>query len=208
MHGTPPDGAATHPLTGVTAFTLRRRVSMREQYYEVRPIDAGGAEGDVVLHASQKQMTLPEEYRFSSDARHTRPCWTIRARTRMNLGDAVFEAFDERGSAIGWMQYRWLESEVLHTWRVVGPGLDVTGHQRSLVVGMARVLVSRLPFAGVIPVRHAFDVQFRDAADTLVLRVRRRPESRDRLTVTMPAGAIDARLAAGMALLLDWRGQA
>lgn len=187
---------------------MRRRVSVREQYYEVRPIDAGGAECDVVLFASQKQMTLPEEYRFSTDARHTRPRWTIRARTAMNLGDAVFETFDERGVAIGWMKYQWFESQVLHTWRLVGPGLDVTGHQRSLAVGMARMLLSRLPGAGVVPVRHVFDVQFRDAADTVVLRVERRPASRDRLTVTMPAGAIDARLAAGMALLLDWRGTA
>ena len=206
--GGAPTPAPAHPLTGVTACTMKRRISRREQYFELRPLGADGAEGGVVLYASQRQVSLPEEYRFSADRRHTRRWFTVRARTRMNLGNAVFEAFDPHDVPLGWFQYQWLESQLLHTWRLVAPGVDVLGQQRSAGVGVARRILSDVPFATLFPVPYAFDVQFRDAMDRVVLRIERRAELRDRYVVTVPEGRVDGRMAAAMALLLDWRGQA
>ena len=110
---------------------MKRRVCPREQYYEIRPLGPDGVEADVVLYASQKQLSLPEEYRFSADRQHTRRWLTVRARTHLNFLNAVYDAFDERGAPIGLIEYQWLISQVLHTWRIVGPGVDVIGHQKN-----------------------------------------------------------------------------
>lgn len=215
-----PDGRGPqvpqHPLVGVSAFTVKRRVSLREQYYEIRPLTGGGGEdgtqgateGDVALYASQKQVSLPEEYRFSADRGHTQRWLTVRARTHMNLGNAVFEAFDERAAPAGWFQYQWLESQVRHTWRLVTSTVDLIGHQAEIGVGAARVVVTRhLPFGSVVPIRYGFDSQFRDAAGQVLLRVQRRAEKRDRYVVTTPGGRVDARMAVAMTVLMDWRGE-
>lgn len=205
-----PDGASVpaprHPLAGSTAFTVKRRVSMREQYYEVRPLSPDGTEAGVALFASLKQVSLPEEYRFSGDREHRQRWLTVRARTHLNLLNAVFDAFDENGAPVGWFQYRWLESEVLHTWRLVGPGVDVTGHQTSALVGFARRTLVKVPFAQLMPIPYAFDVAFRDSADQVVLRVERRPEMRDRYVVTLPGARVDPRMGAAMTVLMDFRG--
>ena len=195
-----------HPLSGVTAFTMRRRVSWREQYWEFRPLGDDGVEGDVVLYATQRQLRVPEEYPFSTDRAHTRPSMTVRARRTLNFGNACYDAFDEHGALIGWLQYRWMESQVVHTWRVVGRGADLVGLQQNVVAGMLRVAISRLPFGTVVPWRRGFDARFRDGMGAVRLRIECRAGSRDRYTVTTPGGSVDARLAAGIALLLDWRG--
>ncbi|UZN04215.1 hypothetical protein [Cellulomonas sp. S1-8] len=203
-----PAPAAAHPLTGCTTFTMRRRISRKEQFYEIRPVGPDGVEGDVALYASPKQLSLREEYRFSADREHTRRWLTVRARTQMNLLYAVFDAVDERGAAAGFFEYQWVESELFHVWRIAGPGYDVVGRQRNLVVGMARQVYSRLPFATLVPVPFAFDVEFRDATGRVLLRVERRSATRNRFTVTTPGGVVDGRVAAAMTLLLDFRGQA
>lgn len=192
------------PLAGVTSFTMRRRVTPREQYHEFRPVGPDGVEGDVVLYGSPRQMSLVEEYRFTADREHTLRCWTVRARSAMNLGDAVFDVVDDRGAPIGWFQIRWLESQVLHTWRLVGPGVDLVGNQHHVLGGMLRTALARAaPVLGLVPVRRGFDVRFRDANGQVYLRVEGRG---DRYAVTTPGGWVDPRLAAGMATLLDFRG--
>ncbi|MCC2334264.1 hypothetical protein LJN56_06540 [Cellulomonas sp. zg-Y908] len=185
---------------------MKRRVSWREQYWEFRPLGPDGVEGDVVLYGTQRQLRVPEEYPFSTDRAHTRPSMTVRARGVINLGNACYDAFDERGAPIGCLQYRWMESQVVHTWRVMGRGADLVGMQQNVLGGMLRVAFSRLPVVSLIPLRRGFDFRFRDTTGAERLRVECRAGSRDRYTVTTPGGSVDIRLAAGIALLLDWRG--
>jgi len=195
-----------HPLVGVTEFTMKRRVTWREQYWEFRPLGPDGVEGDVALYGTQKQLRVPEEYPFSTDRAHTRPFIVVRARTVMNLGNSRFDVYDERGWPVGRFEHRWLESQVMHTWRLVGRGVDLLGSQHSVLGGMLRAQLSRLPFGSLIPIRRGFDVRFRDATGVVLLQISCRPQSRDRYTVSTFGGPVDPRLAAGIALLLDWRG--
>lgn len=194
---------AVQPLAGVTAFTMKRRITRRMQLHEFRPVGPDGVEGDVVLHETMKQLSMTEEYRFSADAEHARRCWTVRARGPVQVLDLLYDVYDEHGAPIGMFHRPWLASQVLVTWRLMAPGIDLTGLQAD-VVGLARTAVARrAPVLSMIPIRLGFDVRFRDAAERTYLRVEGRG---DRYLVTMPGGWVDPRLAAGMAAVLDWRG--
>jgi hypothetical protein len=172
--------------------------------YELRPLMPDGAEGEIIAVAWQKRMTMREEFFFAADAGGSVPILSFRARTHLNLINAMYDVLDAQGVPIGHLRYEWLESNLLSTWSLGAAGVQAEGHQADEAVGIARrqFQLKGGPL-GLITVPFGFDFQFTDATGRLVLRSERRPAMPDRYVVTVPGAVLDGRVAAAMAVALD-----
>jgi hypothetical protein len=68
--------------------------------YEIRSVDADGAEGPLIAMAQQKRMAFKEQVTFYADEARTQPVFAFKARQRMDLG-AAYDVTDASGMLIG-----------------------------------------------------------------------------------------------------------
>jgi len=191
-----------NPLEGVESFTVKQRITMMVNRYEIRAGAPAGAEGTLLAMAQQKRMAFKEQVTFYTDESRAEPVFSFKARQRLDLG-ATYDVTDAAGAPIGWFKKDFGQSLLRSTWHLGAPGIEATGSERSAGIAILRRVWGLVPFVGDIPLPFLFHFDFRDAGGAVVLTSERRRSLRDRYDVTVPGGGLDGRVAAAMAVALD-----
>lgn len=193
--------------TTPTQFSLRQKLTLMVNRYEIRPIDANGAEGAIVAVAQQKRMAFKEHVTFYADEARSQPVFSFRARRVMDLA-ATYDVFDGAGQPVGWFKKEFGKSLMRSSWLLGTPdGLQAGGQERNANIAIFRRLWDFLPFIGDLPSPFLFHFDFIASDGTTVLTSERKRALRDRYTVDVPrldnGWQLDWRVAMSMAVALD-----
>jgi len=185
-------------------FTLRQKITLMVNRYELRALADDGTEGPLLAMAQQKRMAFKEQVTFYSDEARTQPVFGFKARTRMDLA-ATYDVTDAAGAAIGEFRKDFGKSLLRSTWHLSTPdGLTSVGQERSQGVAIARRVIGLI---GEIPIPLRFHFDFTTPDGQIVLSSERRRSIRDRYELTVPklsdGRQLDWRVAASMAVALD-----
>jgi uncharacterized protein YxjI len=188
-------------------FTIRQKITLMVNRYEIRSVDATGGEGPVIAVAQQKRMAFKEQVTFYADEARTQPVFGFKARQRLDLG-ATYDVTDASGAPIGSFRKVFRESLLRSTWQLTSTdGLQAKGTERNATVAILRRLWDFLPIVGDIPSPFAFHFDFTAPDGSIVLSSVRRRTLRDRYNVEVPASPngwqLDWRVGAAMAVALD-----
>lgn len=188
----------------IERFTVRQKLTMMVNRYEIRGIDATGTEGAIIAVAQQKRMAFKEEVTFYADEARTQPVFGFKARKRMDLA-ATYDVTDAQGSPIGWFRKDFGKSLLRSTWHLSTPdGLTSVGQERSQGVAIARRV---LDLVGELPIFLRFHFDFTAPDGQIILTSERQRSLKDRYVLTVPklenGWQLDWRLATAMAVALD-----
>ena len=188
-------------------FTIKQKITMMVNRYEVRSVDANGGEGSLIAVAQQKRMAFKEQVTFYSDEARTQPVFGFKARQRMDLA-ATYDITDASGTPIGSFRKEFAKSLLRSTWQLTATdGLQATGTERNQKVAVARRLWEMVPIVSELPSPFLFHFDFTTADGSIVLSSVRRRSLRDRYDVELPATPngwrLDWRVGAAMAVALD-----
>lgn len=188
-------------------YALRQKITLMVNRYEVRAMDASGAEGPVLAVAQQKRMAFKEQVTFFADEGRTQPVFSFKARQRLDLG-ATYDVLDAAGQPIGWFRKDFGRSLLRSTWHLGTPdGLEAVGTERNPNVAIMRRLWELVPVLNDLPSPFVFHFDFVAGDGTLVLSSERRRSLRDRYEVRVPVTSsgwqLDWRLGLAMAVALD-----
>ncbi len=191
----------------IERFTVRQKITMMVNRYEVRAVDAAGAEGPLIAFAQQKRMAFKEEVTFYTDESRTQPVFSFKARKRLDLA-ATYDVTDAGGAALGWFRKDFGKSLMRSTWHLgAADGLEAIGSERSKNIAIARRVWEFVPLASEIPAPFTFHFDFTAPDGTVVLISERQRSLRDRYDVRLPVAAngwrLDWRVGAAMAVALD-----
>ena len=192
---------------GYERFTVKQKITMMVNRYEIRSVDANGAEGPLIAMAQQKRMAFKEQVTFYADEARTQPVFGFKARQRLDLG-ATYDVTDASGTPIGSFRKEFAKSLLRSTWQLTATdGLQATGTERNQNVAIARRLWEVLPVIGDLPSPFLFHFDFTAPDGSIVLSSVRRRSLRDRYDVELPASPngwrLDWRVGAAMAVALD-----
>ena len=191
-----------NPFAGIEAFTVKQRVTMMVNRYEIRGVGPDGSDEPLLAVAQQKRMAFKEQVTFYSDESRSQPVFSFKARQRLDLG-AVYDVTDAAGVPVGWFRKDFGKSLLRSTWHLGAAGVEATGAERNQNVAIFRRLWGFLPIVENFPSPFLFHFDFTDAGGAVVLSSVRRRSLRDRYDVTVPGGRLDGRVAAAMAVALD-----
>ena len=185
-------------------FSLRQKVTLMVNRYELRTLAADGTEGPLLAMAQQKRMAFKEQVTFYTDEARTQPVFGFKARKRMDLA-ATYDVTDAGGAPIGEFRKDFGKSLLRSTWHLSTPdGLVAVGQERSQGVAIARRVIDMV---GDIPIFLRFHFDFTTPDGQIVLTSERQRSLRDRYELTVPVLAdgqqLDWRVAAAMAVALD-----
>jgi hypothetical protein len=188
-------------------FSLRQKITMMVNRYEIRAVDASGVEGPVIAVAQQKRMAFKEQVTFYSDEARTQPVFSFKARTRIDLG-ATYDVLDATGNPIGWFRKDFGKSLLRSSWHIGTPdGLQAFGTERNKNIAILRRVWDLLPVVGDIPLPFIFHFDFYAPDGSLVLSSERKRSLRDRYDIHMPQASngwqLDWRVGLCMAVALD-----
>ena len=196
----------------VDRFTIRQRVRMVGNRYEVRVAGPDDEEGELAAFVQQKTFALKEDLRFFGDQEKATELFRLKAKKRFDPAARYFVT-DAEGTAIGELAKAFKRSLARSTWRVYGPGGEqefMWATERSLIRSVLRRLLSLaglIPIVGeiigLIPIRYHFDF-FAD--DRNVGSFERRFGLRDRYILDLsadPERRIDRRVAIALAVAMD-----
>lgn len=188
-------------------FTIKQKITMMVNRYEIRSVDAEGGEGPVIAVAQQKRMAFKEQVTFYADEARTQPVFGFKARQRMDLG-ATYDVTDATGTPIGSFRKEFAKSLLRSTWQLTAAdGLQATGTERNQNVAIARRLWEVVPFISELPSPFLFHFDFTAPDGSIVLSSVRRRSLRDRYDVELPTSPsgwrLDWRVGAAMAVALD-----
>ena len=187
----------------VPRFTVRQRITVMVNRYEVRAVAPDGGEGPLLAMAQQKRLKLREEVVFTADEQRTRPVFSFRARQRLDV-HAHHDVLDEQGQVLGTFGKRFGASLLRSTWDLSVPGLTAVGRERRPFLAVLRRVWGLIPYLGDVWVPFVFHFDFTDTSTgQSVLVVERRKSIRDRYDVHVPDPRLDFRVAASMAVALD-----
>ena len=194
-------------MTTTERYTLRQKLTLMVNRYEIRPLDAGGAEGPVLAVAQQKRMAFKEQVTFYSDEARTQPVFSFKARQRLDLG-ATYDVLDAGGTPIGWFRKDFGKSLLRSSWHLGTPdGLEAFGTERNQNVAILRRAWDFIPVVGDIPVPFLFHFDFTAPDGTVVLTSQRQRSVRDRYEIGLPVTPngwqLDWRVGLAMAVALD-----
>ncbi len=192
---------------GHERFTIKQKITMMVNRYEIRSVEANGAEGPLIAIAQQKRMAFKEQVTFYADEARTQPVFGFRARQRMDLA-ATYDVTDASGTPIGSFRKEFAKSLLRSTWQLTAAdGLQATGTERNQNVAIARRLWELVPVVGDLPSPFLFHFDFTAPDGTIVLSSVRRRSVRDRYDVELPTSPngwrLDWRVGAAMAVALD-----
>ncbi|MGY1711230.1 hypothetical protein ACI8AC_17150 [Geodermatophilus sp. SYSU D00758] len=187
----------------VPAFSVRQRVTVMVNRYEIRATAPDGSEGQLLAFAEQKRMKLKEQVDFFTDESKTRRVFSFKARQRLDVR-AEHDVLDENGAVLGTFRKDFGASLLRSTWHLSVPGLEATGRERRQSIAVLRRVWDVLPVVGDVWIPFVFHFDFVDpATGATVLVSERRKAVRDRYQVTVPDPRLDFRVAASMAVALD-----
>ena len=175
-------------------FSLRQKITLMVNRYELRTLAADGTEGPLLAMAQQKRMAFKEQVTFYADEARTQPVFGFKARKRMDLA-ATYDVTDAAGTPIGEFRKDFGKSLLRSTWHLSTPdGLVAVGQERSQGVAIARRVIDMV---GDIPIFLRFHFDFTTPDGQIVLTSERQRSLRDRYELTVPKLA--GRQAAGLA---------
>ena len=185
-------------------FTLRQKITLMVNRYELRALAEDGTEGPLLALAQQKRMAFKEQVTFYSDEARTQPIFGFKARSRLDV-NAGHDVTDAAGVAIGDFRKDFAKSLLRSTWHLSPPdGIVAIGQERSKNVAIARRVIDMFA-ENIIPLRFHFDFTTPDGE--IVLSSERQRSIRDRYELTVPTlkdgRKLDWRVAAAMAVALD-----
>jgi uncharacterized protein YxjI len=176
-------------------FSVRQRIRMMVNQYEVRAVAPDGTEGPLLAFAQQKRLAFKEQVTIYTDDSKQYPLLGFKARQRLDLG-ATYDVVDHAGTPIGLFRKDFAQSLLRSTWHVEQAGLpQITGQERSLPVALLRRFVDSLSW---LP--YHFDFV---AGGQPVFSVVKKWGLRDRYVVEVQNPHIDRRLVIAMAIGLD-----
>lgn len=180
-------------------FSLRQKITMMVNRYELRELRADGTEGPLLALAQQKRMAFKEQVTFYADEARTLPLFSFKARQRMDLG-AVYDVTDAQGQPIGEFRKDFKASLLRSTWHLSTPdGLTSVGQERNAAIAVVRRFVD-VPFL-------LFHFDFTAGDGQVILSSQRQRSLRDRYELTVPVQPngwqLDWRVAAAMGVALD-----
>lgn len=192
---------------GYDRFTIKQKITMMVNRYEIRAVDAHGGEGPLIAMAQQKRMAFKEQVTFYTDEARTQPVFGFKARQRMDLA-ATYDVTDAAGTPIGSFRKEFKKSLLRSTWQLTATdGLQATGTERSQNVAIARRLWEIVPIVSELPSPFLFHFDFTAPDGFIVLSSVRRRTLRDRYDVELPTAPngwrLDWRVGAAMAVALD-----
>jgi hypothetical protein len=188
-------------------YALRQKLTLMVNRYEIRAVDASGAEGAVLAVAQQKRMAFKEQVTFYADESRTQPVFSFKARQRMDLG-ATYDVMDANGAPIGWFRKDFGKSLLRSSWHLGTPdGLESFGTERNKNIAILRRVWELIPFVGEIPLPFIFHFDFRAPDGSVVLSSERQRSLRDRYDIYLPQASngwqLDWRVGLAMAVALD-----
>ena len=194
-------------IAGYDRFTIKQKITMMVNRYEIRAVDANGGEGPLIAIAQQKRMAFKEQVTFYADEARTQPVFGFKARQRMDLA-ATYDVTDAAGIPIGSFRKEFAKSLLRSTWQLTATdGLQATGTERNQNVAIARRLWEIVPIISELPSPFLFHFDFTAPDGSIVLSSVRRRSLRDRYDVELPTSPngwrLDWRVGAAMAVALD-----
>jgi uncharacterized protein YxjI len=196
----------------IDRFTIRQRVRMVGNRYEVRVALPGDEEGDLAAFVQQKTFALKEDLRFYADEGKQTELFRLKAHQRFDPR-ARYQVADAAGVEIGELKKEFKRSLARSSWRVFGPGGDselLFATERSLIRSILRRLINLagfIPIVGdvleLIPIRYHFDFF---SGEKKVGSFERRFGIRDRYILDLSGDAerrIDRRVAIALAIAMD-----
>jgi len=187
----------------VPAFSMKQRVTMMANKYELIAANPDGSDGPLLAFAQQKRMAFKEQVTFYTDATKSRPVFSFKARKTIDLSSG-YDVFDANGQQLGWFKKEFGKSLLRSSWRLSGAGVEADGTERDPTIAIVRRVWDFIPFIGEIPLPFIFHFDFTDrATGRPVLSVERRLSVRDRYHVTVHDQRLDFRVAAAMTVALD-----
>ena len=186
----------------VPAFTMKQRVTMMANKYELIATNPDGSDGPLLAFA-QKRMAFKEQVTFYSDATKSQPVFSFKARKTIDLGSG-YDVFDANGQQIGWFKKEFGKSLLRSSWQLSSTGVESDGTERNPTIAIVRRIWDFVPFIGEIPLPFIFHFDFTErGSGQPVLSVERRMSIRDRYRITVQDQRMDFRVAAAMTVALD-----
>ncbi|TDW23033.1 hypothetical protein EV650_1883 [Kribbella kalugense] len=187
----------------VPAFSMKQRVTLMANKYELITTNPDGSDGPLLAFAQQKRMAFKEQVTFYTDDTKTQPVFSFKARKTIDLGSG-YDVFDAGGQSIGWFKKEFGKSLLRSSWQLSAPGLDADGTERNPTIAVLRRVWEFVPFVGEIPLPFIFHFDFTDrSGGQPVLSVERKVSIRDRYRITVQDQRLDFRVAAAMTVALD-----
>lgn len=187
-------------------FLVRQRFTAMVNRYEIVRSGPDWAPGELIAFAQQKRFAFKEEVTFYTDDTRTAPVFSFKARKKLDLGSG-YDIYAADGAPIGYFKKEFAASLLRSTWQLQDTaGIRATGQERSQGVALLRRFWDAIPIIGDIPVPFLFHFDFVDATGGLVLSSEKKAAIRDSYRVSVfptPAGTLDWRVAATMAVALD-----
>ncbi|WP_432892690.1 hypothetical protein ACQPYH_17965 [Kribbella sp. CA-245084] len=191
------------PPMYVPAFSMKQRVTLMANKYELIATNPDGSDGTLLAFAQQKRMAFKEQVTFYTDDTKTQPVFSFKARKTIDLGSG-YDVFDANGQTIGWFKKEFGKSLLRSSWQLSAPGVDSSGTERNPTIAIVRRVWEFVPFVGEIPLPFIFHFDFTAAGSGQpVLSVERRISVRDRYRITVQDQRLDFRVAAAMTVALD-----
>jgi uncharacterized protein YxjI len=192
----------TAPLY-VPAFSMKQRVTLVANKYELIATNPDGTDGALLAFAQQKRMAFKEQVTFYSDDTKTQVVFSFKARKTIDLGSG-YDVYDADGQAIGWFKKEFGKSLLRSSWQLSAPGVEADGTERNQTIAIVRRVWDFVPFIGEIPLPFIFHFDFTDrSGGQPVLSVERKMSVRDRYRITVQDERLDFRVAAAMTVALD-----
>lgn len=187
----------------VPHFTMKQRITMMANKYELIATNPDGTDGQLLAFAQQKRMAFKEQVTFYSDDTKSQPVFSFQARKKLDLGSG-YDVFDANGQAVGWFKKDFGKSLIRSSWHLSAPGVEAFGTERNAKIAVLRRVWDVVPIIGDIPVPFIFHFDFTDkASNQPVMSVERKMSVRDRYNVSVPDQRVDFRVAAAMTVALD-----
>jgi uncharacterized protein YxjI len=187
----------------VPAFSMKQRVTMMANKYELIAANPDGSDGPLLAFAQQKRMAFKEQVTFYTDATKSQPVFSFKARKTIDLSSG-YDVFDANGQQLGWFKKKFGKSLLRSSWQLSGAGVDADGTERNPTIAVVRRVWEFVPFVGEIPLPFIFHFDFTDrGTGQPVLSVERKISVRDRYHVTVRDQRLDFRVAAAMTVALD-----
>lgn len=187
----------------VPAFSMKQRITMMANKYELIAANPDGSDGRLLAFAQQKRMAFKEHVTFYTDDTKSQPVFSFRARKAIDLSSG-YDVFDASGQQIGWFKKEFGKSLFRSSWQLSGAGVEAVGAERNPTVAIVRRVWEFVPFVGEIPLPFIFHFDFTErGTGQPVLSVERKISVRDRYHVTVQDHRLDFRVAAAMTVALD-----
>ena len=187
----------------VPAFSMKQRVTLMANKYELIATNPDGTDGALLAFAQQKRMAFKEQVTFYTDDTKSQPVFSFKARKAIDLGSG-YDVFDANGQPIGWFKKEFGKSLLRSSWLLSSGHLHAAGTERNATIAIVRRIWELVPYIGDIPLPFIFHFDFKDlTTGELVLAVERKVSVRDRYRITVQDQRLDFRVAAAMTVALD-----